>query len=85
MTLLLVVAGLAIVAWLSQLWDERERRKASALLTAALQETEALCTDQHAKQVAYVEGYAPDQRSMNAAAGKPMPPRADTRNRRKAA
>lgn len=53
MKLLLVVAGLAIAAWLSQLWDERERRKnttsAKHTWDAA---TETLCKQQRDKQLA---------------------------------
>jgi hypothetical protein len=81
MTLLLGIAGVALLAWISQLWDERERAKDAGLVAAALQETEAMCRDQHAKQAAHVEGYAPDPRS----AGKPVAPRAETRNRTKRA
>jgi hypothetical protein len=83
MTLLLVVAGLALVAWLSQLWDERERRKSAAEITAALQETEARCRAERDAQASYPETFTPDPRSMNA--GHPIVPRAESRNHRRAA
>jgi hypothetical protein len=81
MTLALVVAGLALAAWASQLWDDRARRRSAAEITAALQETEALCRNQRDGQASYPETFTPDPRS----AGRAITPPSDRRNYRRAA
>lgn len=81
MTLLLIIAGLAVAAGVSQWWDERERAKSRAQVNAALQETESLCRAQAEAQSDYIPQHEPDKRDVARLAGKPNTPRNAQRNR----
>ncbi len=79
MTLILIIAGLAIIAGVSQWYDERERAKRAREHTA-LRETERLCRLQAEQQSRHTPRHQPDRRDVARLAGKPIAPHNDKRN-----